>query len=338
MLAWEEPRLGRYARITGWGKYLPQRIVTNKELETRINTSDSWIRSRTGIGQRHLAADSETASSMAVAAGRRALEVAALPSSSLDLVIAATCTADRIFPACASMVQHALGAKRAAAFDLNAACSGFIHALTTAWQFLKAGSYDTALVVGSEVYSRILNWDDRSTCVLFGDGAGAVVLQASDSPPGLLSFVLANDGSAADILYVPGPCGTPSPSQNGRYHLAMSGPEVYKHAVNAMSSAARQAIEAAGLDISHIELLIPHQANRRIIEATARWLGLPLERVFIDVERYGNTSAASIPIALSEAMEQGRLHRGDHLVLVGFGGGLAWGALVLEWGTGPDVG
>ena len=330
--------MGRYARIVGWGKYLPQRIVTNKELEKRINTSDSWIRSRTGIGQRHVAADSETASSMATAAGRRALEVAALPPSSLDLVIAATCTADRIFPACASMVQHALGASRAAAFDVNAACSGFIHALTTAWQFLKAGSYNTALVVGSEVYSRILNWDDRSTCVLFGDGAGAVVLQAYDSPPGLLSFVLANDGSAADILYVPGPCGPPTNSQDGHYYLAMNGPEVYKCAVNAMCSAAREAVAAAGLDISHIELLIPHQANRRIIETTARRLGLPPDKVFLNVEQYGNTSAASIPIALCEAAEQGRLQKGDHLVLTGIGGGLAWGALVLEWGTDPDVG
>jgi len=330
--------LGRYARITGWGKYLPQRVVTNAELETRINTSDSWIRSRTGIGQRHVAADTETASSMAAVAGEKALEVAGLPASSLDLVIAATVTAERIFPACASMVQHALGAERAAAFDVNAACSGFIHALTTAWQFLKAGSYDTALVVGSEVYSRILNWDDRSTCVLFGDGAGAVVLQAYDSPPGLLSFVLANDGSAADILYVPGPCGVRSPSQDGRYYLAMNGPEVYKRAVNAMTSASRKAIEAAGLDVRHIELFIPHQANRRIIETTARRLGLPLERVFIDVEQYGNTSAASIPIALCEAAEGGRLQRGDHLVLVGIGGGLAWGALVLEWGTGPAPG
>ena len=322
--------MGRYARITGWGKYLPQRVLTNKELESVVHTSDAWISTRTGIRERRIAKDEETASAMAVEASREALGVAGLEADSLDLVVTATVTPEMIFPACASLVQHAIGARHAAAFDLNAACSGFVYALATAAQFIVSGSYQNVLVVGSEVYSRILNWHDRSTCVLFGDGAGAVVLQAADSPPGLLSFVLGSDGSRADILYTPGPCGT----TNGPYYLAMNGQEVFRFAVTTICQATKEAVAAANLELSDIELLIPHQANRRIIHSAAKALGLPLERFFINVERYGNTSAASIPIALCEAIEQGRLNEGDHMVMVGFGGGLSWAATVFQWSSG----
>jgi 3-oxoacyl-[acyl-carrier-protein] synthase-3 len=322
--------LARYARITGWGKYLPQKVLTNKELERLVDTSDAWIMSRTGIRERRIAANDETASTMAVHAAREALKVARLEPHYLDLVITATCTSELIFPACASIVQNSLGATKAAAFDINAACSGFIYALATACQFITAGSYNNILVVGSEVYSRILNWKNRNTCVLFGDGAGAVVIQASDSPPGSLSFVLGNDGSRADSIYTPGPCGL----NQGPYYLTMNGPEVFKFAVNVICLATKQAVKAAGLELSDIDLLIPHQANIRILKSAAKAIGLPPEKVFINVDRYGNTSAASIPIALCEAVEQGRVQDNDHLVLVGFGGGLSWAAMALQWGQG----
>ena len=320
--------MARYARIIGWGKYLPQKVLTNHELERLVNTSDAWIFSRTGIRERRIAASHETASTMAVQAGRGALQVAGIEPGSLDLIIAATCTADHIFPACASLVQESLGARKAAAFDVNAACSGFIYALATAWQFVASGAYNNILVVGSEVYSRILDWKDRNTCVLFGDGAGAVVVQGCDSQTGLLKFILGNDGSKANLIYTPGPCGS---NNNSPYYVKMNGPEVFRFAVNVICLATKQAVEAAKLQWDDIELIIPHQANTRIIKTAAKALELPLERFFINVERYGNTSAASVPIALCEAAEQGRLKAGDHVVLVGFGGGLSWASLVLEW-------
>lgn len=321
--------MARYAQITGWGKYLPRKVLTNQDLESLVNTSDAWIISRTGIRQRRIAADDETASSMALHAAGDALKAAGLEPRSLDLVIAATCTPEYIFPACASVVQSSLGAKNAAAFDINAACSGFIYALATACQFISSGAYKSILVAGSEVYSRILDWKDRSTCVLFGDGAGAVVVQASDSPPGSLSFVLGNDGSRSNSIYTPGPCGL----TKGPYYITMNGPEVFKFAVNVICLATRQAVKAAGLELSDIELVVPHQANVRILRSAAKALELPPEKVFINVDRYGNTSAASVPIALCEAIEEGRLKEGDHLVLVGFGGGLSWAAMALEWGA-----
>jgi 3-oxoacyl-[acyl-carrier-protein] synthase III len=321
--------LARYAQIIGWGKYLPQKVLTNQDLERLVDTSDAWIMSRTGIRERRIAADDETASSMGVRAAGEALRVAGLEPRSLDLVIAATCTPEYIFPACASLVQSSLGARNAAAFDINAACSGFIYALATACQFVSSGAYNNILVVGSEVYSRILDWRDRSTCVLFGDGAGAVVVQASDSPPGSLSFVLGNDGSRANSIYTPGLCGL----SGGPYYITMNGPEVFKFAVNVICLATRQAVKAAGLELSDIELVVPHQANTRILKSAAKALELPPEKVFLNVDRYGNTSAASVPIALCEAVEEGRLKDGDHLVLVGFGGGLSWAAMVLEWGA-----
>jgi len=322
--------LARYARVIGWGKYLPDKVLTNQELEQFVDTTDAWIWSRTGIRERRIAGADETASTMAVRASREALDISRIQADSLDLVIAATCTPDHMFPACASLVQDSLGAKKAAAFDINAACSGFIYALATACQFIAAGTYDNVLVVGSEVYSRILDWQDRNTCVLFGDGAGAVVIQASDSLPGSLSFVLGNDGSGANVLYTPGPCGL----NDGRYFLTMKGQEVYKFAVNIIEEATKQAVAAAHLELSDIDLIIPHQANTRILKTAARMLDLPLDQFFINVERYGNTSAASIPIALCEAVEDGRIKDGDKLVLVGFGGGLSWAAMAIQWGRG----
>lgn len=327
-----EKDVAGYPRITGWGKYIPRQVLTNDALARLVDTSDAWIRQRTGIQERRLASAEETASTMAVAAGRQALAGAGLAPQDLELVIAATCTGEHIFPTCASLTQHALGAPRAAAFDVNAACSGFVYALATAYQFIMAGTYANALVVGSEVYSRILDWKDRSTCVLFGDGAGAVVVEACAKPSGAVSFILGSDGSQAHILYVPGVCeALASSPPNGHYYLTMSGPEVFKAAVKVMVQACRDAIAKAGLAPSDISLFIPHQANLRIIEAAARNLGLAREKVFVNVERYGNTSSASIPIALCEAVEGGRLQAEDYLLMVGFGGGLSWGAMVIQW-------
>ncbi|MBI4297044.1 MAG: ketoacyl-ACP synthase III [Chloroflexi bacterium] len=318
------------ARVTGWGKYLPSRVVTNHELEDTLDTTDEWIRTRTGIKERRLAASHETTSSMATMAASQALASAGMEPQDLDLVLVATCTPEHLLPASASVVQNALGARRAAAFDLNAACSGFVYALATAYQFIAAGNFENILVVGSEIYSRILNWKDRSTSILFGDGAGAVLLQAQDGEPGLLSFILGSDGSRANLLYVPGPAGATEAGRNG-FYLSMKGAEVFKFAVKAMCQASRKAVEAANLSLSDIELVIPHQANYRISQAAAHSLGIPLERFFSNVERYGNTSSASIPIALCEALEEGRVRPGDHLLMVGFGGGLSWGALVWKW-------
>lgn len=318
------------ARIAGVGKYLPQRILTNHELEGMVETSDAWIVERTGVRERHIAADDETASSMGLHAARQALAQAEIDPADLDLVIAATSTPDGIFPAAAAHVQHGLGAHRAGAFDVNAACVGFVSALSAASQFIATGAYQRVLVIGTDVLSRIVDWEDRSTCLLFGDGAGAVVIEASDRG-GLLSFVLRSDGSGARALFAPGPCGPPGSTPPDRYFVEMDGRQVFKFAVNAMESITREAVQSAGLTLDDIDLLIPHQANLRIINATSKALGLPGDRMMVNVERYGNTSSASIPIALQEACEQGRLHDGDRLVLVAFGGGLAWGAMVIEW-------
>ncbi|HEY48959.1 MAG TPA: ketoacyl-ACP synthase III [Dehalococcoidia bacterium] len=322
--------MARYARVVGWGKYLPDKVLTNQELEQLVDTTDDWIFSRTGIKERRIVAADETSSTMAAHASREALELSDLKPESVDLIIVGTCTPDHIFPACAALVQDSLGATKAAAFDINAACSGFIYALATAYQFVAAGTYENALVVGSDVYSRILDWEDRNTCVLFGDGAGAVVVQASGSHPGSLSFVLGNDGSGASTIYTPGPCGV----NDGRYYLTMKGPETFKFAVNIVCEATRQAVAAANLELSDIDLIIPHQANTRILKSAAKMLDLPLDKFYMNVERYGNTSAASIPIALCEAIDEGHIKDGDKLVLVGFGGGLSWAAMVIEWGRG----
>jgi len=326
--------LPRYARVTGWGKYMPERVVANNELKEKVNTSDLWIQARTGIKERRLAADDEAASDLAVKAAKNALTVAEVEPALLDLVIVATVTPEMIFPSCASLVQHAIGAKNAAAFDLNAACTGFVAALSTASMYIGTGTYNRVLVVGSEVYSRILDWGDRGTCVLFGDGAGAVVLEASDSPPGFLSFDLGSDGSKPELLYLPGLCGKPGDSDDGNHYLVMNGSEIYKFAIRAMTKSCKQALNSAGLTINDVKLLVPHQANKRIIQAVAKKLRVDNSKVFVNVQKYGNTSAASIPIALCEAVEQGAIQNNDNVVFVAFGAGLSWGAAVLQWGTG----
>jgi 3-oxoacyl-[acyl-carrier-protein] synthase-3 len=322
--------LNTRARIAGVGKYLPERILTNYDLERMVETSDTWIQERTGVRERHIAADDETVSTMGIQAARQALAQAEIDPSDLDLIITATTTPDRMFPAVSSLVQEGLGARRAGAFDVNAACVGFLSALATASQFIASGTYQRALVIGSDVLSRIIDWEDRGTCVLFGDGAGAVVLEASERG-GPLSFVLHSEGSGADALYAPGPCGPTGSAEPGRYLVSMDGRQIFKFAVHAMEASTREAVQAAGLTLDDIDLLIPHQANLRIINATAKALGLPPDRAMVNIDRYGNTSSASIPMALQEALEQGRLRDGDRVVFVAFGGGLVWGALVLEW-------
>lgn len=325
-----EVTVHRASRIAGLGKYVPSRVLTNFDLERMVDTSDQWIRERTGVRERRLAADDETTSTMGIRAAQEALQMAALEPAELDLIITATTTPDGLFPPVSSLIQEGLGAKRAGAMDINTTCVGFITGLAIASQFIATGTYERVLVVGAEVLSRIVDWTDRGTCVLFGDGAGAMVLEAG-ARGGPLSFVLRSDGGGAHVLYTPGPCGRPGSSSPGRYFIQMDGPPVFKFAVNAMESATREALAGAGLGLSDVDLFVPHQANLRIISATARALGLPMDKVMVNIDRYGNTSAASVPMALHEAWEHGRLHEGDHVVLAAFGGGLVWGAMVLEW-------
>ncbi len=320
-------------RISGVGSYLPERRLTNADLAQMVDTSDEWIVDRSGIHERRIAASDESSSTMGAEAARRALASAELEPADIDVVIAGTCTPDGMFPATATRIQDALGVTDAAAFDVNAACTGFLVALSTASQFVTAGGARRALVIGTETLSRIIDWTDRTTCVLFGDGAGAVVLESvPDGEPGAIeSFLLGSDGSHAGLLYAHGPA---SPSPNGdplQAMIVMDGRSIFRQAVTAMSSAAQQAISDAGLTVDDIALCVPHQANIRILSATARNVGLPEDRVYINLDRYGNTSSATIPIALAEAAAEGRLSPGDHLLLVAFGGGLSWGAMVVEW-------
>ncbi|MBI2940224.1 MAG: ketoacyl-ACP synthase III [Chloroflexi bacterium] len=331
----------RYAQITGWGRYVPSKVMTNLDLEKLVNTSDEWIRTRTGIAERRIGTPRDTTSSMALRAAQAALQVADLPPSKVDLVIVATLSPDYPMPATASLVQDALGASRAGAFDLNAGCSGFVYALSVGASMITGGLYQTVLVIGSDTVSRFVDWTDRGTCVLFGDGAGAVVLQESALPTGLRSCILGSDGSGAESLIIPAG-GARSPATvdtvEARQHfIKMGGNEVFRFAVSAMCRASLQVIKQAGLEPDEIDLIIPHQANVRIIQAAAKSLGLPMEKFFVNVDRYGNTSAASIPIALCEAIEQGRVKPGDKLLFVGFGAGLTWAASVFEWGVGAEL-
>jgi len=324
-----------HAHVVGWGKYVPRRVLTNDDLSRMVETSDEWIRTRTGIRERHLADEGETTATMAVEAARQALEVARISPAQLDLIIVATVTPDHLFPATACLVQDALGATHAAAFDLSAGCSGFVYALAVAAHLLEAGAYQTALVVGAETLSRITDWSDRATCVLFGDGAGAVVLQAGENEGGVLATVLGADGSGGDLLQLPAG-GSRWPASHrtvaeGLHFLRMQGREVFRFAVRKMPAATREVLEKAGLSLDDVNLLIPHQANQRIIDAAARALKVPGEAVYVNLDRYGNTSAASIPIALCEAAEEGRIQPGDLVVCVGFGAGLTWGAAAVRW-------
>jgi 3-oxoacyl-[acyl-carrier-protein] synthase-3 len=327
--------MARYAHIIGWGMAVPERVLTNQELEGMVDTSDEWITTRTGIRTRHIAGERESTASLATEAARRALRMTALSAIELDLIIVATASPEHLFPATACLVQDAIGAARAGAFDLSAACTGFIYALNMAAQAIRSGSIQHALVIGAETLSRLVDWKDRNTCVLFGDGAGAVVLSASDVPGGVLSCVMRSDGSGANLLYVAAggsryPA-SPETVEKGMHTIRMNGREVFRFATRVMASSTREAVSLAGLQLEDIEVIIPHQANRRIIESAARGLKLPLDRFLINIDRYGNTSSASIPIALCEGLADGRINPGDHVVMVAFGGGLTWGALTMEW-------
>ena len=314
--------------LVGVGGYLPERIVSNDALASLVDTSDAWIRERTGIAQRHLASPHETAAFMGTEAARQALRAAGLEAADIDAVILATSTPDQAFPATALRVQAALGIRRGFGFDVSAACSGFIFALATAEAFIRGGRARTALVIGSEVFSRILDWSDRGTCVLFGDGAGAVVLRAGEagSARGILSSHLHGDGASGDLLYVDGAVGLRDTSG----YLRMNGREVFRHAVAKLSASVDEALAANGLGHADIDWLVPHQANKRIIDAIGRKLELPPERVVVTVERHANTSAASIPLALAEAVGDGRIRRGDLVLMEALGGGLTWGSALVR--------
>lgn len=321
--------------IAGVGLYVPERVLTNKDLERMVETTNEWIVDRTGIRERRIAREDEAASDMAVVAAERALESAGVKPEEVDLIIVATATPDHIFPATACIVQDRLGCPNAGAFDLSAGCTGFIYALVTGAGFVAGGSMETVLVIGSETLSKILNWEDRSTCVLFGDGAGAVVLRRVPEGMGLLSSYLGSDGAGGRMLQIPaGGSRMPICRQHVDAHLQclhMNGREVYRFAVKVLGEAALEAVRRAGLEKEDIDLFIPHQANIRIIEAAAKRLELPMDRVVVNVDRYGNTSSASVPIALEEALRSGRLKPGDNVVMVGFGAGLTWGAVAMKW-------
>jgi len=327
-----------YAHITGWGMYVPEKILTNDDLARMVDTSDDWIVERTGIRQRRIASSHETSASMAAEAALRALQVANLKPADLDLIIVATSSPEHIFPATACLVQDRIGAAKAGAFDLSAACSGFIYALYMATTAIQSHAVKNALVIGTETLSRLVNWKDRNTCILFGDGAGAFVLEAGEEPGGVLSAVMRSDGSGSDSLSLPAG-GSRLPTSavtvaEGLHYIHMNGREVFRFATRVMSQATLEAVEKAGLKMEDITLIVPHQANQRIIEAAARSLNFPMERVIVNVDRYGNTSTASIPIAVVEAVQEGRLKAGDRVVFVGFGAGLTWGAAVALW-SGP---
>lgn len=319
---------GPYSRIIGTGAYLPEKILTNKDLEQQVDTSDDWIRARTGIGQRHIASDQEQTSDLACAASRKALAAAGIEAVDLDLIIVATTTPDMVFPSTACIVQAKLGARNCPAFDMQAVCSGFVFGLATADQFIRSGVCRTALVVGAEIYSRILDWTDRGTCVLFGDGAGAVVLRAGDTP-GIISSHLHADGTHAGMLSVPG--SVAGGKVVGRPYVQMDGQAVFKFAVKVLGEVVDETLAANRLRVSDIDWLIPHQANIRIIQATARKLGIGMEKVVVTVERHANTSAASIPLALDEAVRDGRICAGQHVLLEGVGGGFTWGSVLMRW-------
>jgi 3-oxoacyl-[acyl-carrier-protein] synthase-3 len=318
-----------HSRIVGTGSYLPAQILTNAELATRVDTSDEWIRTRTGIRQRHIAAPNETTSDLAAAAAREALAAAGIAPAAVDLIVVGTTTPDMVFPSTACILQDKLGARNGGpAFDVQAVCSGFVYALGLADLMLRAGKLRNALVVGAEIYSRILDWEDRGTCVLFGDGAGAVVLTPA-AEPGILSAHLHADGHYRDILAVPGTVAHGTVS--GKPLLTMEGNTVFKFAVKVLAEVAEEALAANGLTTAAIDWLIPHQANSRIMDATAKKLHVPFEKMVTTVDRHANTSAASIPLALDLAVRDGRIRSGQHVLLLGVGGGFTWGSVLLRW-------
>ncbi len=326
---------GRTCSIAAVGSYLPARVLANAELEKMVDTSDDWITSRTGIKERRIAARNEHTSDLAAKAALVAMERAKVAPEEIDLIVLATITPDMPFPSTACAVQRKIGASRAAAFDIEAACSGFIFALEIGRHFIMAHTVETVLVIGAEKLSSIINWKDRNTCVLFGDGAGAAILRHHPNCRGLLATCLGSDGNKADLICMPGG-GSQSPASPhtlsaGMHCLQMNGKETFKSAVNAMHLAAKEALRRCGADIAHIKCVIPHQANRRIIDAVAARLGATPEQVFTTLEKYGNTSAASVAIALDEAVQSGRVQKGDLILLIAFGAGLTWAAAVIEW-------
>lgn len=327
-----------YAHITGWGMSLPEQVMTNDDIAELVDTSDEWITSRTGIRERRIADKDETTASLAVEASIKALEVARLRPVDIELIIVSTSSPEFVFPATACIVQDKIGAKNAGAFDLSAACTGFIYALNMATQAIRTGSVKNALVIGAETLSREVNWQDRNTCILFGDGAGAFVLQSSSEPGGLTASVMHSDGSGWDVLIIPAGGSrlptSPATVLQDQHHVKMRGREVFRFATRVMTQAVREVVNKAGLSIEDVQVVVPHQANMRIIEIAMRNLEIPLERCVLNLDRYGNTSTASIPIATCEAIEQGKIKAGDKVVFVGFGAGLTWGAAVVEW-SGP---
>lgn len=317
-----------YSRITGTGSYLPEKILTNRDLESMVDTSDEWIRTRTGITQRHIAHENQVASDLALYACQNAMQAAGVTSEDIDLIIVATTTPDMIFPSTACILQNKLGIENCPAFDVQAVCSGFVYALATADMFVSSGKCRNALVVGSEIYSKILDWNDRNTCVLFGDGAGAVVLSQSDQP-GILSTHLHASGSHSNILSAPG-CISGGKIQ-GTPYIHMEGNTVFKFAVKVLEEVVQEAVAKNNLQSTDIDWLIPHQANIRIIQSTAKKLGLPMDKVVVAVDKHGNTSAASIPLALDLAVRDGRIQPNQLILLEGVGGGFTWGAVLLRW-------
>lgn len=317
-----------FSRITGTGSYLPEKVLTNHDLAKIVDTSDEWIVERTGIRERHIAGENESTSDMAAQAARRAIDAAGVNAEQIDLIIVATTTADNLFPSVACLVQNKLGVRGCPAFDVQAVCSGFIYGVSVADQFIRSGQSKCALVIGAETMSRLLDWNDRGTCILFGDGAGAVVIQASDKP-GIISTHLHADGSQHHLLEVP--AHIEGGKAVGNPYLVMDGGAVFKYAVKVLDAIVEEALAANKMDKSQVDWLVPHQANLRIIKGTAKKLGMSMERVVVTLDRHGNTSAASIPLALDSAVREGKIKAGETILLEGIGGGFAWGAVLVRW-------
>jgi len=333
------PRPVSGVHVTGWGAYAPSRVLTNADLERMVDTNDEWIVSRTGISERRIAGPEETTASMAAIAGLRAIATAGLTPDDIDLILVGTLTPDYVMPSTAALVKDAIGNKRAAAMDLYAACSGFVYGYATANAYIASGMAKHVLVIGAETLSRYTDFSDRSTCILFGDGAGAAVLSASDEPGGTMGIEMTTDPSGAYLIWLPAG-GSARPTTDGslasgEHFMKMKGTETFKMAVRTLGSTALAAVRKAGLELSDIDLVVPHQANVRIIEALAKSLDFPMEKVFVNVARYGNTSAASVPLALAEAVAAGRVKKGDRLLFVAFGSGLTSGAITMEWTADP---
>jgi len=322
------------AGIIGTGSYVPEQIITNADLEKLVDTSDEWIKTRTGIEERRITDKNTACSDIATIAAKRAIETANIPPRDIDLIIVATVTPDMNFPATACLIQNNIGADKSAAFDLEAGCTGFIYAFAVATQFIMTGASKNALVIGADVLSKITDWSDRNTCVLFGDGAGAVILSNVEGD-GVLSNYLRADGSGGDLLYMPGGGSrNPATSETVKqklHYIKMNGNEVFKFAVRAMNDAAEAVLKEAGLSVNEIDLMIPHQANKRIVDAAAKRLDITPEKIYVNLNRYGNMSGASIPVALDEAVKEGKIKKGDYILMVGFGAGLTWGASLVKW-------